>query len=288
MESSYVSYVVGALAAAGLGYFLLSPCACGGKKSTVLATTGPALHPSEYRRFKLTMKVQLSPNTARYRFELPHPEATLGLPIGRHIQLMATVNGKDVARSYTPTSTDNDRGYFELVVKTYDAGVISSYLSRMEVGDSINVRGPRGTFQYKANMCRAIGMLAGGTGITPMYQIIQHILANPEDKTKVKVIFANVNAEDILLREQLEMWAKDHDNFEIHYVLNNPPEEWQGGVGFVTKDIIEKWMPAPADDIKILLCGPPPMVKAMDANLHELGYDKARIISKPDDQVFKF
>ncbi|KAJ2455631.1 NADH-cytochrome b5 reductase [Coemansia sp. RSA 2336] len=287
-DSNGLAFIFGALLAAGIAYFLMSPGARKTDSSTVLAGTGPVLHPSEYRRFKLTKKVQLSPNTARYRFELPHVESTLGLPIGRHIQVMVEVDGKQVARSYTPTSTDNDRGYFELVVKTYETGVVSSFLHKMAIGDSISVRGPRGTFQYKPNMVKHLGMIAGGTGITPMYQIIQHVLANPEDKTQISVIFANVNEEDILLREQLAQWAEDHDNFKIHYVLNNPPEQWNGGVGFVTKEMIQEWMPAPASDIKVLLCGPPPMVKAMGANLTELGYESPKVISKPDDQVFKF
>ncbi|KAJ2592319.1 NADH-cytochrome b5 reductase [Coemansia sp. RSA 1797] len=286
-DSNGLAFIFGALLAAGIAYFFLGS---NGKTSspTILATTGPVLHPSEYRKFKLTKKVVLSPNTARYRFELPTLESTLGLPIGRHIQVMVPVNGSPVARSYTPTSTDNDRGYFELVVKTYESGAVSSYLHHMQVGDEVSVRGPRGTFQYKPNMVRALGMVAGGTGITPMYQIIQHILANPEDKTRVSVVFANVSEEDILLREQLELWAADHDQFDIHYVLNNPPAEWTGGVGFVSKEIIQEHLPAPADDVKVLLCGPPPMVKAMGALLGDLGYEAPRVISKPDDQVFKF
>ncbi|KAJ1951545.1 NADH-cytochrome b5 reductase [Linderina macrospora] len=286
-ESSNLVYILGLLVAAGLAYVFLNSSS-GSNSDSKTAAAGPVLSSAEYRKFKLVKKVQLSHNTARYRFALPRDDASLGLPIGRHIQVMTVVDGKEIARSYTPTSTDNDKGYFELVVKTYPAGVISSYLAGLKIGDSISVRGPRGAFRYTPNMVSHIGMIAGGTGITPMYQIVQHILDNPEDKTRVSVVFANVNEDDILLREQLDKWAGEHENFEIKYVLNNPPEGWTGGVGFVTKEIIQESLPAPADDIKILLCGPPPMIKAMDANLTDLGYDKARIISKPEDQVFKF
>ncbi|KAJ2003961.1 NADH-cytochrome b5 reductase [Coemansia thaxteri] len=282
--SGGLAYVVGILLAVGIAYVLLN----GSKTSKQSSTVGPVLHSSEYRKFKLVKKVQVSPNTARYRFALPSPDAFLGLPIGRHIQLMATVDGKEIARSYTPTSTDNDKGFFELVVKTYPTGVISSYLDKMSIGDTINVRGPRGAFKYAPNMARAIGMIAGGTGITPMYQIIQHILGNPDDKTLVSVVFANVNEDDILLKEQLEEWAARHENFKVTYVLNNPPGGWTGATGFVSKDLLLQHMPAPAGDIKVLVCGPPPMVKAMDAHLSELGFDKAKVISKPEDQVFKF
>ncbi|KAJ0083864.1 hypothetical protein Patl1_30146 [Pistacia atlantica] len=54
--------------------------------------------------------------------------------------------------------------------------------------------------------------------------------------------------------------------------LFQPPEEWNGGVGFVSKEIIQSNCPAPAPDIQILRCGPPPMNKAMAAHLNDLGY----------------
>jgi cytochrome-b5 reductase len=52
-----------------------------------------------------------------YRFALPREDDVLGLPIGQHIVLSATIDGKEVSRSYTPTSSDNDKGYFELIIK---------------------------------------------------------------------------------------------------------------------------------------------------------------------------
>jgi len=55
----------------------------------------------------------------------------------------------------------------------------------------------------------------------------------------VDLIFANVNPEDILLREDLDALAKEDEHFNVYYVLNNPPEGWTGGVGFVTPDIIK-------------------------------------------------
>lgn len=72
-----------------------------------------------------------------------------------------------------------------------------------------------------------------------------------------------MNEEDILLKQELDDLAAKHDNFNVYYVLNNPPAGWTGGVGFVTADMIREHCPAPAKDVKILLCGPPPMIKAM-------------------------
>ena len=98
------------------------------------------------------------------------------------------------------------------------------------------MRGPKGQFKYHAALSREIGMIAGGTGITPMLQIVRAALKNPLDRTKLSLIYANVNVEDILLRTELDELAEKYPNrFKVFYVLNNPPPNWKGGVGFVTK-----------------------------------------------------
>lgn len=94
--------------------------------------------------------------------------------------------------------------------------------------------------------------------------------------------------DDILLKEELDVLAKKHDNFNVHYVLNNPPAGWTGGIGFVTREMIEKWLPRPAKDVKILLCGPPAMIKAMTSLTNEIGYEPNRAVSKLTDQIFCF
>ncbi|KAG9320447.1 hypothetical protein KVV02_003135 [Mortierella alpina] len=255
------------------------------KKTTVRT---PPMDPKEYRKFKLVDKVHCSPNTAMYKFALPHEDDLLNLPIGQHISIMANINGKDISRSYTPTSSSDDVGHFVLCIKSYPQGNISKMFSELSIGDSINARGPKGQFSYTPNMCRAIGMIAGGTGLTPMLQIIRAIVKNPEDKTQVNFIFANVTEEDIILRAELDLLSQKHPQFKVHYVLNTAPEGWTGGVGFVNADMIKEHMPAPAADIKVLLCGPPPMVSAMSKITQDLGYDKVNAVSKLPDQVFKF
>jgi cytochrome-b5 reductase len=163
-------------------------------------------------------------------------------------------------------------------------------MASLIVGQIIKVRGPKGAMVYTPNMVRAFGMIAGGTGITPMLQIIRAIIRGRPtgDKTEIDLIFANVNKEDILLKEDLDTLAKEDKGFRIHYVLNNPPEKWDGGVGFVTPEMITKWLPKPAEDIKLLLCGPPPMISAMKKASEGVGFRKAKPVSKLEDQVFAF
>ncbi|KAI5295086.1 NADH-cytochrome b5 reductase [Ascosphaera acerosa] len=253
------------------------------------------LKPTEFQNFVFKEKTIVSHNAAIYRFALPKPTDILGLPIGQHISLAATPEGaaKEVMRSYTPISSDDDKGYFDLLVKSYPQGNISKHLATLRVGDTMKVRGPKGAMVYTPNMCRHIGMIAGGTGITPMLQIIKAIIKGRprnggDDVTQVDLVFANVNEDDILLKDDLDALAQEDDGFRVHYVLNNAPEGWTGDVGFVTPEIIKAHLPAPADDIKILLCGPPPMVSAMKKATVSLGYEKAGLVSKLADQVFCF
>ncbi|MCJ1464192.1 NADH-cytochrome b5 reductase [Pseudocyphellaria aurata] len=255
------------------------------------------LKPNVYQEFNLREKTILSHNVAIYRFNLPKSTDILGLPIGQHMSVAATlqVEGqpKEVVRSYTPISSDENPGYFDLLIKSYPTGNISKHMASLKIGQPLKVKGPKGAMVYTPGLVKRFGMIAGGTGITPMLQIIRAIVrgrprSGGNDNTEVDLIFANVNKEDILLKEDLDALAAEDDKFRVHYVLNNPPENWAGHKGFVTPEIIRANLPAPAQDIKILICGPPPMVSAMKKATESLGYDKPRPVSKLADQVFCF
>lgn len=141
-------------------------------------------------------------------------------------------------------------------LQAYEQGNISKHFSQLKVGDTVSVKGPKGQMRYSPNLCRHLGMIAGGTGLTPCLQIIRAALKNPNDKTQLDFIYANVNPDDILLKDELDALAREHkDRFRVHYFLNNPPEGWTGGVGFVTKEAIQENLPKTADDIKVLMCG---------------------------------
>lgn len=243
-------------------------------KSTVLSDS--------YAQFPLIQKVNVSHNTRIFKFALPSEDATLGLPLGRHISLRTSIDGKEVRRPYTPISSDSCQGYFELMIKVYPEphGLMSRHLDSMRIGDAIDVRGPLGKFSYSRNSYRRIHMLCGGTGITPMWQVFKAILDDENDRTDLSLVFANVTEDDILLRDQLDETAAAEDRFSVYYVLNNPPSNWNGGVGFVTKDMLEEQFGRAESDSLVIMCGPPPMNKAMKPILLDLGYSES--------QIFKF
>ncbi|KAJ5469402.1 NADH-cytochrome b5 reductase 1 [Penicillium diatomitis] len=247
------------------------------------------LQPQTYQDLPLIAKVPLSPNVYRFVFGLPDANAVLGLPIGQHVALKAEVNGTTVTRSYTPTSNNLDRGRVELVVKCYPDGLMSQYLAGLEIGDRVPFRGPKGSMKYTKDMATHIGMVAGGTGITPMYQLIRAICENDNDTTQISLVYANRTEADILLREELDTFARRYpNNFKVWYMLDSAPQGWAYGEGFVNADVLRERMPAPGADNKILLCGPPGMIGATKKNLATLGFKTPGSVSKMSDEVFCF
>ncbi|KAJ6693887.1 hypothetical protein OIU85_004654 [Salix viminalis] len=180
------------------------------------------LDPENFKQFKLVKRDQLSHNVAKFTFALPTPTSVLGLPIGQHISCRGKDSqGEEVIKPYTPTTLDSDVGKFELVIKMYPQGRMSHHFRELQVGDYLAVKGPKGRFRYQPGQVRVFGMIAGGSGITPMFQVARAILENPNDKTKVHLIYANVSYEDILLREELETLAEKYSShFNVYYVLN--------------------------------------------------------------------
>lgn len=265
------------------------------KKMPKVAKPNPLLQrgwldPSTYHALPLTEKILLAPNVYLFVFSLPTPQTVLGLPIGQHLSIKADVNGKSVNRSYTPVSNNADVGKLELVIKCYPDGQLTgNYLANVEVGDEVLFRGPKGAMRYQRGLCKKIGMLAGGTGITPMYQIIRAICEDDRDLTEVSLVYANRTEEDILLRKELEEFARRYPrNLKLHYLLDSAPENWQYGVGYATKDVIAERLPAPSPDTKIMLCGPPGMINAAKESLVSLGFERPRASSQMSDQVFCF
>lgn len=143
--------------------------------------------------------------------------------------------------------------------------------------------------KYRPGLCKKIGMVAGGTGITPMYQVIRAICEDERDTTEVSLIYANRTEEDILLREELDTFARRYPkNFRVYYMLDKPPVGWTGGSGFVTQDLMAERLPQPNLDSKVFLCGPPGMVNAAKKALVNLGFKQPGASAKASDEIFAF
>lgn len=267
------------------------------KKKTLGANDCP-LSPDEFRGFRLISSRYETHDTRRFYFALPDSEGELNLPVASCIVAKFTDgDGKDVVRPYTPTSNNSTPGRFEVIIKRYPKSKMGNHVFSMRPGEELLLKGPFEKFPYKPNQWTHIGMVAGGTGITPMYQVIQHVIGNPKDKTKLSLVYGNNARRDILLANELCELQKTYTNFQLYVTLLEVPERWLGGVGFINKHMLQTFMPKPGEkNTKVLVCGPPPMMKAISGDkdfsgktptqgqlsglLAELGYTA--------DQVLKF
>nr|Q0P487.2 RecName: Full=NADH-cytochrome b5 reductase 2; Short=b5R.2 [Danio rerio] len=262
--------------------------------------------PSVKYPLPLIEKEEINHDTKRFRFGLPSSSHVLGLPIGQHIYLSAKVNGSLVVRAYTPVSSDQDQGYVDLVVKVYyknthpsypDGGKMSQYLDNMKIGDTIDFRGPNGLLVYngkgkfairpdkkseaEVRKFKHVAMIAGGTGITPMLQLIRSITADSFDETVCSLIFANQTEKDILLRNELDEVHRNHPSkLKLWYTLDRPSEGWKYSEGFVNAAMMKDHLPPADSDVLVVMCGPPAMIeKACLPNLLKLGYKKENIFA---------
>ncbi len=120
-------------------------------------------------------------------------------------------------------------------------------------------------------------MLAGGTGITPFYQILQAANENT-DTPSFTLLFGNKTTQDILLKNELDS-IQQAKKFELNlnYLIDKQEPGWTGLTGYISKEMIKGKFPAPATDTLLLICGPPVMCEKAKEIFTELNYDKENI-----------
>jgi len=261
-----------------------------------------ALHPKKWAEFPLEKRTDINHNTRRLRFKLPCEN--LGLPVGMHIFLKGEVDGKPVMRAYTPVGYGPF--YVEFIIKVYfpappkfpNGGVLTQHMETLKVGDTLSFRGPLGHFDFDATPAavprdtpctfrnegaeptkfRHLGLIAGGSGITPCLQVATELLKLERDIT-ISLLYANQTPEDILCDEELAVIEKD-PRVRIWYTVDRAPPDWKYSVGFIDEAMCRDRLPAPSDTTYIFMCGPPPMLKfACRPNLDKLGHAEARVLS---------
>ncbi|KDN52564.1 putative NADH-cytochrome b5 reductase 2 [Tilletiaria anomala UBC 951] len=234
-----------------------------------------ALDKSTFKEFTLKEIKPYNHDSATLVFELPDNQ-TSGLSVASAVLLKAAEgaaplkdkNGKDIIRPYTPVTTPDTQGHIDFLIKKYSNGNMSKYTLDLRPGDKIAIKGPIPKFQYQANEFEEIACIAGGSGITPMLQLVQAIRDNPEDKTRFTLIYTNKTEQDILCREEFDKLAKANpDKYKIIYGLDlaTKGSRTAAFTGYITPEILSKYLPAPdkADRIKLFVCGPPPQVEAI-------------------------
>lgn len=153
------------------------------------------------------------------------------------------------------------------MIKRYEGGKGSGKMHSLVPGDTMKFK-PLEEFTYKPNEFSHMTFIAGGSGITPIYQLTNAILDNPADKTKISLVYANNSEQDILLKEQIDnLEQKFPGRFQKLYVVSKPSSDGDGKYekGYVTKDMLKKIMPSKMNEqnVKVLVSGPPAMTESI-------------------------
>lgn len=122
-------------------------------------------------------------------------------------------------------------------------------------------------YKWVPNQFDAVTLVAGGAGITPCYQLIQGILNNPTDKTKIRLVFGVNSEEDVLLRKELEGLENrfGKDRFSAVYAVSSgmSGSDSRFRKGYVTEELLKEVAVPASSNTKIMVCGPPPMEEAL-------------------------
>ncbi|KAI6760502.1 hypothetical protein HG530_009362 [Fusarium avenaceum] len=226
-----------------------------------------------------------SPDTKRLRFKLPQETAITGLPLASSLLVFTHPNGSflPTPRPYSPISPADEPGYMELLVKKYPNGRGSGYLHSLKPGDKLFILTTLSEYKWKPNSYPHISLIAGGCGITPMFQLAQGILRNPEDKTRMTLVFGVNTDDDVLLRKELDDFAREFpDRFQVKYTVSKPKEGSEMRRGRIDRELLEEVLPKGVQDTKVFVCGPPGMEDALvgkkgEGVLGQLGFTKNQI-----------
>lgn len=196
-----------------------------------------------------------------------------GAPIefvpGQFFTLLVEVGGRELRRAYSASSDHRDAGRVRLTIKRVGGGAVSGQLiDGVGVGDELRLLGPSGSFTCtpERDAARHLVLIAGGSGITPLYSIALAI-AEGEPGSRVTVLYGNRGVEDVIFLADLEeLQARHGDRVVVRHVLEQPPDDWDGGTGRLDAGTVASELDRVAADdrpVGYWVCGPEPMMVAV-------------------------
>ena len=181
------------------------------------------------------------------------------------------VPGTDAHRAYSFSSMPRD-GEVSFLIRNVPGGLMSGYLTgSAKAGDEIVMNGPKGSF-YLRDIVRPVLMLAGGTGLAPFTAMLDKIVAAGGSPFPVHLIYGVNNDTDLVDINKLEAFAQALPNFSYALVVVDPNSA-QPRKGYVTNHLEDGQLNA--GEVDIYLCGPPPMVEAVNQYLRDKGVKPA-------------
>lgn len=174
----------------------------------------------------------------------------------------------------------------EVTFTIKELGDFTARIKNLAQGQKVYVDGPYGAFSIDRHPhAQEYVFIAGGIGITPMMSMLR-TLADRGDRRPLTLIYANKTLEAATFLEEIEK-LPERLNLKLVHVLESPPADWNGEKGFVNADILKRYLPADRkqNEVEIFICGPGPMMNAVEKALTGLGVPMGDFHSERFDLV---
>ena len=197
---------------------------------------------------------------------------------GQFLTLRATIDGNDVRRSYSISSSQNayaQNGTLEVGIRPVQGGVFSNWAAtQLKVGDVMRVMPADGRFiVQRPRAIHRVGF-AAGSGITPILSILSSTLEE-QTESKFTLVYGNRRMDSVMFNEALQDLKDRYPNrLTLIHVLSRQAQEvplLEGRIDEAkVKEIVSSLLPAASMD-EVFICGPEAMIEATEKALLEVG-----------------
>lgn len=203
---------------------------------------------------------------------------------GQFLTLVLNIGNEEYSRSYSLCTVPVKDKYPAITVKRVQNGLVSNYLiDNIKVGDVVECMYPAGVFHPELDLKnkKEYFLFAAGSGITPLYSILQTILLK-EPSSNVNLIYCNRNESTIIYKSKLEeLEIQFIDRFKMVHVLSNPSVDWHGFRnrmdGTLARNLIQELAQKTMSDAVFFLCGPSDFMHTCMDTILQMGYEPERI-----------
>ena len=238
---------------------------------------------SGWRRLHVTDVDPLTADSAAITFEVPPGlEETFRFRPGQHLTLRRQIDGRDLRRTYSVCASAAG-GPLRVAVKLMEGGAFSTWvLQGLQAGDELEVLPPAGTFgpTPDATRTRRYGLIAAGSGITPVLSIAWTVL-DVEPHSEVLLVYGNRTTGDVMFLEELaDLKDRYPQRFSVLHVLSREEQGSELLSGRIDRDRLQRLLATlvPAESIdEWYLCGPFGMVTEGRQTLLDAGIEPAAV-----------
>ena len=175
---------------------------------------------------------------------------------------------------FSITSSPTNKEFQEFSIKK--CGCLTNWLHQMEPGQMITIRGPYGNaFPVETDLKgEDLIFIAGGIGLAPLRSVINYVRDNRANYGKVDIVYGSRSKDDLVdYPEIVNEWCQEA-GINVHLTIDRPQEGWDGHVGFVPNYVTELGFDPQG---KVLVCGPPIMIKFTLQALTGLGFKHTQV-----------